>query len=167
LLEAKPPNHLATTVRPTQAGEVWSDDTEAPGLIAPADLQLGCNPVQIPAPSAGTVQAVDGCGSPAVEHVEDIASSVGCVQTIERVYRAVDTYGNESRCEVAVSITGGCTPAIDLQKLVAHGHDADCSEAAVAAGGPVVSLTGTNGTPITSHRLRAKDSTTRSQIGLG
>jgi len=72
----------------------WYEDAEAPLLLAPPDVALGCNPADIPDPNPGVVQAADACGQPPVIHESDTLSNNDCARMLVRVYSATDACGN-------------------------------------------------------------------------
>ena len=73
----------------------YTIDTEAPLFLGcPADIDLGCNPLEIPEPISPI--AIDGCtGFPSISFDESF-SSEGCIETITRTWIAIDACGNVS-----------------------------------------------------------------------
>ena len=74
-------------------------DVTPPTITCPGPANLACN-AAIPAPNTGSVTASDGCGgSVTVEHISTVlTSTVNCVETWTRTYRATDVCGNSGTC---------------------------------------------------------------------
>jgi len=81
----------------------WTENNEAPTLLAPPALELGCNPASIPAPNPAQVQATDDCGLGPVTHVSDTETDDGCARMILRVFEATDNCGNSAVVTQAIT----------------------------------------------------------------
>ncbi len=79
----------------------WKIDTEAPQVVCPDPLDLGCNPDSIPVPDTSIIKASDACG---IASVQMIASSilydpVYCSYSLHRTYEVTDYCGNSTSCD--------------------------------------------------------------------
>ena len=71
-------------------------------ICAPGTVQLACNQ-PLPAPNPGGIKVTGSCpeGAPTVTFVSDVlTSTVGCVQTWTRTYKATDACGGTSTCTI-------------------------------------------------------------------
>ena len=76
------------------------EDTTAPVLTVPPDVDLGCNPQDTSPATTGWATARDICDpNPEVSNTDSL-SVVGCRVTIERTWIARDACGNKSGAKV-------------------------------------------------------------------
>ncbi len=87
----------------------WTADITPPSITCPANVTLGCN-AAIPAFDITSVTASDGCGTPTVSFVSDVAVLTGCTEVTTRTYRAVDACGNSATCAQLITRTVDVTP---------------------------------------------------------
>jgi hypothetical protein len=88
----------------------WTTDTTPPTFtLLPQNLNLGCNPTNIPTGNLTQVAATDSCSAVTITstYVDTVA---GCVHTRTITYTATDACGNKTNCTQIITWTTDTTP---------------------------------------------------------
>src|SRR5690606_32913457 len=89
----------------------WIVDKKPPRIRCPGDINLGCNPVAIPAPDPEKLEVDDDCCLDTVFWLQDIiVSNTGCKQERLRQYGAIDCCSNRALCEQKITWISDMTP---------------------------------------------------------
>lgn len=101
----------------------WTEDNEAPQITTCApDMDLGCNPTNIPPGDVGAVTATDNCGIAALVIADETTVTNGCDLTRTRTYLVLDGCGNSNTCvqtlvwtvDTESPVITQCAPDADL-----------------------------------------------------
>ncbi len=114
------------------------DDTEAPMIICPVDVEHECDET----PDYGEATATDNCSDVTITF-NDLGGTNGCVTSILRTWIATDACGNSIACAQTILIHDTTAPVITCPDDVEHECDVDvdygqataidnCSDVAIA-----------------------------------
>lgn len=101
----------------------WRQDFDAPEIIEfVQDLDLGCNPTNIPPADTNAVVAIDVYGVATVLVLDEVTTTNGCEVTMLRTYQVLDACGNSSNRVQTISwvedllppVIAACPEPIDL-----------------------------------------------------
>jgi|GEM_PF-4544844 len=93
-----------------EAITTWREDTEAPEITCPADVDLGCNPGAIPPAALDLVLASDNCELASVQLLSSTDETTGCDFTRTHTFLATDICGNTATCQQVMNWTEDVTP---------------------------------------------------------
>src|SRR5439155_17797342 len=108
----------------------WTEDTTPPVFTNCHNLNLGCNPVNIP-DCDSSVGASDDCGVTNVSCVRVDATN-GCAHTRTLTYTAVDGCNQSNTCSQVITWTEDTTPPV-LANCPATTLDLGCNPATIPA----------------------------------
>jgi len=97
----------------TQVIQFVTDTGSPVPSIVPEDLNLGCNPTNIPAASDSVVAVTDMCGSSiSTNMTEQAITNFGCEVVITRTFEITDDCGNTANAQQTIRYTQDDTPPV-------------------------------------------------------
>jgi HYR domain-containing protein len=113
----------------------WREDTSPPMfLICPADVELGCNPTNIPACNATDAVATDDGDAATVTCLSFDGPVLGCVHYRTNLYVASDACSNSVTCQQVLSWKEDVLPPVFT--LCPADADLGCNPASIPACSP-------------------------------